>query len=146
MKPWITCATSVSLILVKCSTPILCHNQMEYLFPIFPGNNCSGFQSPYTCGCGQPCSVHQTLVSIANIKHIRHYLVLKVFGLYLTGGDKSRAGGKRSGCGQRCSVRRHGRTDKLQLFAGRLPRFGSYLLRLKSFLTYPVHSLIFNLF
>uniref|UniRef100_A0A3Q3BAN8 Protein FAM221A n=1 Tax=Kryptolebias marmoratus TaxID=37003 RepID=A0A3Q3BAN8_KRYMA len=25
-------------------------------------NNCSGFQSPYTCGCGQPCSAHQTLV------------------------------------------------------------------------------------
>ncbi|XP_023141881.2 protein FAM221A [Amphiprion ocellaris] len=24
--------------------------------------SCSGFQSPYTCGCGQPCSVHQTLV------------------------------------------------------------------------------------
>ncbi|XP_037549552.1 protein FAM221A [Nematolebias whitei] len=25
-------------------------------------NNCSGFQSPYTCGCGHPCSRHQTLV------------------------------------------------------------------------------------
>uniref|UniRef100_A0A668VHE8 Protein FAM221A n=1 Tax=Oreochromis aureus TaxID=47969 RepID=A0A668VHE8_OREAU len=25
-------------------------------------NSCSGFQSPYTCGCGQPSSEHQTLV------------------------------------------------------------------------------------
>ncbi|KAM4539072.1 protein FAM221A [Odontesthes bonariensis] len=24
--------------------------------------SCSGFRSPYTCGCGQPCSAHQTLV------------------------------------------------------------------------------------
>ncbi|XP_041822937.1 protein FAM221A isoform X2 [Melanotaenia boesemani] len=25
-------------------------------------NSCSGFKSPYTCGCGQPCYAHKTLV------------------------------------------------------------------------------------
>ncbi|KAF7221656.1 protein FAM221A isoform X2 [Nothobranchius furzeri] len=32
---------------------------------------CSGFQSPYTCGCGQPCYAHQTLVETKQEREAR---------------------------------------------------------------------------
>ncbi|CAG5890923.1 unnamed protein product, partial [Menidia menidia] len=34
-------------------------------------DSCPGFQSPYTCGCGQPCSAHQTLVETRQEREAR---------------------------------------------------------------------------
>ncbi|XP_071355668.1 protein FAM221A isoform X1 [Trachinotus anak] len=34
-------------------------------------SSCSGFQSPYICGCGQPCYAHQTLVETKHEREAR---------------------------------------------------------------------------
>jgi hypothetical protein len=32
------------------------------IYSLSSGSSCSGFRSPYSCGCGQPSFAHQTLV------------------------------------------------------------------------------------
>lgn len=44
----------------------------------FSGTSCSGFQCSYTCGCGQPISAHQTLVS-----GIAPLILVALFFIYL---------------------------------------------------------------
>lgn len=44
----------------------LAHTQVSHTCFQFSGSSCSGFQSSYTCGCGQPSSAHQTLVCLVN--------------------------------------------------------------------------------
>lgn len=36
------------------------HSNILFLF--CPGSTCSGFHSPFTCGCGQPTFAHEMLV------------------------------------------------------------------------------------
>lgn len=68
VKMLATCAISVSL---KSLNPRLSLVQIVFkmifihlfLQFILSGRSCSGFRSPYTCGCGQPSYAHQTLVS-----------------------------------------------------------------------------------
>lgn len=62
------CESEITPVQIQSILPIYAVNikgTFMFLFPIiiFSGSSCSGFQSPYTCGCGQPSSAHQTLVS-----------------------------------------------------------------------------------
>lgn len=63
-----TCAKSVSLKSHKTRlslVQLVFKMIFIYLFLqfILSGRSCSGFRSPYTCGCGQPSYAHRTLVS-----------------------------------------------------------------------------------
>lgn len=64
-KSKITTFKDISL---KCNPAIYTINDQDkaaflYHVPCQSGSSCSGFQSPYTCGCGQPSSAHKTLVN-----------------------------------------------------------------------------------
>ncbi|XP_008294983.1 protein FAM221A [Stegastes partitus] len=83
--------------------------------------SCSGFQSPYTCGCGRPCSAHQTLVETKLEREARGQPVGKdvpyaaMGGLtgftslldgYLALEGSSSDGDRDDGCQQSCSALR----------------------------------------
>lgn len=84
VKQQATCASLVSLkslhsktvlevYSTQCELQHLCG--LLFLMTVLSGNSCSGFQSPYTCGCGQPSSEHQTLVR--QLKHQTCFLLVK---------------------------------------------------------------------